>query len=379
MNRKKNDEQSLVDAYLERSVWPSDNRWVTDDGIRPFKRIESVVKKIGKSKDVLFYERAKRKGGKLELGCDPLGMELVRLIGTDHYALRREFADHDFNPYISMYFKSYDALPLLLNLKAIDAAEVQELVRVLNGFVNEIRNALGQKEFRAKVSNFNRGARKNFSGTMEGIAKVFKKRGRLLIARVDFFMLEQHKLKVSSLEFKHYWDQLLYRLKSHSSFKARLMWCVTKREYGMLRGFHIHGLFFFDGSLVKSGFYVAKQIGELWKTEITGGRGHYYNCNADIEGYFYRGIGMVHRSDERALIGITKIISYLTKVDYLMKIAFNDGCRNFRRSEILKIADTPEIPKKKKSSKLTLHELIQSKVKPVLTRVAPNQHLVRGA
>lgn len=89
-------------------------------------------------------------------------------------------------------------------------------------------------------------------------------------------------------------------------------------EYGTLTGYHFHLLLFFDGHKQWNGKALGFLLGEVWKNEITEGRGRYFNCNALK--YAENGIGMIwHYEMAKREILKKKVISYLTKTDFWLK------------------------------------------------------------
>ncbi|MCF5053071.1 hypothetical protein GIW50_07420 [Pseudomonas syringae] len=95
-------------------------------------------------------------------------------------------------------------------------------------------------------------------------------------------------------------------------------------------------LLILGGAEVRSDFYKAQQIGELWE-QLTAGRGYYYSCNAEKDQYGDEvGIGTIRRDDIQARTKVVKAMHYLTKDTQYLHLkparakAFRTGC--IRRS-----------------------------------------------
>lgn len=83
-------------------------------------------------------------------------------------------------------------------------------------------------------------------------------------------------------------------------------------EQGKINGFHIHGIFLFDGSRSCRDVHKGFEIGGLWQ-EITNGLGKYENCNAQKDKYRDLGIGMIHRDVPHEFANAVRVSQYLTK------------------------------------------------------------------
>lgn len=135
---------------------------------------------------------------------------------------------------------------------------------------------------------------------------------RSVVVRVDLHYLSvvQARLRVEAV----FEDQgrLAREIEGNPIFD-HLTGYICSVEQGKARGFHIHAAFFFNGAGIRSDFYKARQIGELWE-QITRGQGYCHRCNDDKEGYGDDlGIGVINRDDFRMRRGCIKAMRYLAK------------------------------------------------------------------
>ena len=110
-------------------------------------------------------------------------------------------------------------------------------------------------------------------------------------------------------------NNLLNNRRSKKTLFENNIGYIIKKEHGENgKGVHGHAYLFYDGNKVQKEVYIAKQIGEYWKNNITKGKGVYYNCN--VKEYKNRGIGMLdYKDEEKIKILKENAISYLLKTD----------------------------------------------------------------
>jgi len=91
-------------------------------------------------------------------------------------------------------------------------------------------------------------------------------------------------------------------------------------------------IFFLDESNHRQDIKIAESIGEMWKHEITQGKGIYWNCNAKKKHYEKNGrvaTGKIKHDDHELRENLNIMASYLTKPDYFVKLTLSDGARAF--------------------------------------------------
>ena len=115
-------------------------------------------------------------------------------------------------------------------------------------------------------------------------------------------------------------------------YKKNLVGYVWKLEYGADKAFHYHMIFFFFFSNHRQDVKIAKSIGEMWKHEITNGKGIYWNCNAKKKHFEKNGriaTGKIKHDDQKLRENLNLMASYLTKPDYFVKLTLSNGTRTF--------------------------------------------------
>lgn len=108
---------------------------------------------------------------------------------------------------------------------------------------------------------------------------------------------------------------------------------ILKIEYGLQKGYHAHLLLLLNGRQHQQDISIARRLGEKWASEITQGKGTYWNCSANKGRYRHKAIGMIHRS-ENIKINLLKsqVLTYLVKHDIPLEVFQQKPFRKFRPS-----------------------------------------------
>jgi hypothetical protein len=142
-----------------------------------------------------------------------------------------------------------------------------------------------------------------------------------MVVRVDLGYL---KSAASVITIDHVYDHLEHFLSMrswHAVFE-HLVSYAWSLEQGERHGFHIHCVFYFDGSKKCRDVYKAQEICELWMTAIAPSVGYAYNCNRHKANYDAEkiGIGVIARVDESLCSNTVKSVQYLTKTSQFLRI-----------------------------------------------------------
>lgn len=145
---------------------------------------------------------------------------------------------------------------------------------------------------------------------------------RINIVRVDLSYLEN---QVSPVSIDLVYDHLekLLSLKNYNQIFYGLVNYVWSVEQGRGQGFHLHLIFYFDGSKMRADANKGFEIGRLWSSDITQGLGKAFNCNYRKEeryGKDRNGIGMVDRMDDKACLNAIEELTYLAKDSQYLRI-----------------------------------------------------------
>ena len=141
---------------------------------------------------------------------------------------------------------------------------------------------------------------------------------RLLFIRIDLKYAQQTSHHVSIENFDDHMSKLRELIGNKKTCFEHLQgnaWAIE--QGGVNGGLHCHLLLMFDGSKRDNDWYIAKEVGEKWKT-ITGGLGEYYSYHdperkQKYQQYGKLGIGMIHRDNPQEVENAVRSALYLTK------------------------------------------------------------------
>lgn len=147
------------------------------------------------------------------------------------------------------------------------------------------------------------------------IDALIENNSKICTIRIDLGYGTPYANKVTLNDMNKDINNLLNNRRSKKTLFENNIGYIIKKEHGENgKGVHGHAYLFYDGNKVQKEVYIAKQIGEYWKNNITKGKGVYYNCN--VKEYKNRGIGMLdYKDEEKIKILKENAISYLLKTD----------------------------------------------------------------
>lgn len=305
--------------------------------ILELRGIERLIREIAESQDILFsINTQSRSGGKVS--CGRLGRSFVARLKKGVSMFKQNLPHHEVNPYVELFFKLVDDFRRLyhfVNLDAMRGVEAENFVRTMNDLASKARSELSSDSFKAIIKRFKKASLKRSKSLDNYIDALFEKHARMLVLRIDLsyvggYLNGREDFGVDIKKVKRHWSKMqkdLYKEASVSGFLG----FACKLEYGYLKGFHLHLLLFYNGSIHRQDGDLARMIGEYWRDSVTGGRGRFFNCNASKDKYKEVGIGMISfdQSDKiRVLKG--KVAAYLTKIDYWVRLSSASGRSFFR-------------------------------------------------
>ncbi len=170
---------------------------------------------------------------------------------------------------------------------------------------------------------------------------LFERYSRLVVLRVDFLYQKKFSDSITIAEVA---DDLAHFQENRRCNKILrfMVGFVTKIEYGIEKGLHVHVIMLFDGSRRDGRKHVqlAMQIGEYWKEVVTKGRGDYWNVNAKIEDFKRLnrcGIGLFNASDTDLRENLKKyVVGYLCKSSQYVRFKDREKTRLIRRGVLPK-------------------------------------------
>lgn len=287
--------------------------------------------------------------GRIVCACDPdaknytsillLSNSVVsQLFGWCEW-LETEFPAEDFpyaeiNPFADHFYRVAEQLGLKTSMRRFEAAMrdngqlAMAMCDKLNKLVSEMREIHVHPEIKKLRHNGIRTGKADYKSLIEYQARLFEIYAHLLVVRVDFGYKKKVSSSILPTDFLAHLKKFRASLQVHSVFE-HLVGYAMKIEHGAERGFHVHGLFFFDGSKVQQDVLRGKMIGRHWERLIPDDMGHYFNCNAKRL-KFYDALGMVRYHDIEKRQGLIYLIQYMMKTDSAARIMLGKS-RTFLR------------------------------------------------
>lgn len=139
---------------------------------------------------------------------------------------------------------------------------------------------------------------------------------KLLVLRIDFGWKERIQDDVTFKKMKAHHAQLMKGF-HHDKDLPNIVGYLWKLEFGEKKGYHYHCIFFMDGNKFQSDTHYAEMIGQRW-TEITLGKGYYFNCHRDKIKYRHLAIGIARHSDQTFFDNLDQVLVYICKQDQFL-------------------------------------------------------------
>jgi hypothetical protein len=247
-----------------------------------------------------------------------------------------------FSPQVSLFFDSAQRLGMMnvaMNVKSHDFhMECNRwAIDLFNALVEDIRARVQSREFKKEVRSREYGCVRNYRSTRKYVHALFEKYSRLLVLRVDLSFKSRQlcadgPVTVGAAQ-KHL-ERFLNARRSNRVFKD-LVGYVWKLEFGNLKGFHYHCIFFLRGSDARKDEFRASEIGKYW-IKVTEGVGCYHNVNAKKRNYerFGIGVGMIDHTDVEMRENLMRIVGYFFKKEQFLSEKFKKKTRVFGRGEM---------------------------------------------
>lgn len=248
------------------------------------------------------------------------------------------FPVHEVNPYIEVFYKCVSKVEDSFisggwaGLIDEDASRFSEM---MNSLVCFARYEMSGKAFKKIKRRFAKAANKRSESLDKYIDALFEEHSRLLVVRVDLsyrhdFFEKDDEFDEKLALVKFHWAEMQKNLYKGKPVDG-LLGFACKLEYGQLKGFHLHLLLFYNGSVRRQDGVLARMVGEHWRDSVTAGAGAYFNCNAVKSKYRHLGIGMINFDQEEYVNALKRrVASYLTKVDYWVRLSPAKGRAFFR-------------------------------------------------
>ena len=316
---------------------------VEESLVLELRSIEKLMCELADSKGFLFSSYTHQLYG-VKVKAERLGRYFVDKLKRGKGMLEQYFPCHVVNPYVEVFFRCVDRVDELHSLRvwrdlrngAAEAFSVR-----MNDLVEFVRLELASDAFKAVLKRSRKASVKRVNSLEGYIDALFAKHSRMLVVRVDLsyqsgFVSGREDFYGDVSKVKVHWAKMQKDL--HKGIPVDgLLGFACKLEYGQLKGFHFHLLLFYNGSNHRQDGVLARMVGEYWRDSITAGSGRYFNCNAVKDKYKYLGIGMISFNQlDRVSALKNRVASYLTKVDYWVRLSADSG-RSFFRGNMPKL------------------------------------------
>lgn len=350
-------EWEFIDAYKDKVV---EEFYDPIKGVRSlsgnvdgmlFSSVSKIMRAVSalekKSECIFRVESIERRG---EMVFSKTASSIISAVTINYVELERGMVMFKVNPYVSAFYECYkNVMPSSPHV--VDQSELPECFRKLNQFVDAVRERISSGAFKREISAHMRAVNKNYAGLLSYIDSLFARYSRLLVLRVDFsygkgkLEIEDYSqpndrldaLCVVTEQIVQHRIELIDYLKNKCP-ELGMVGYVWKLEYGREKGHHYHMMFFLDGAKVRQDIVIAKRIGEYWNNVITQGKGLYYNCNGNKDGYKHCGVGMISYNETEKLSRLKeKAAIYLTKADRYISACMPGNKRTFGKGNSPKI------------------------------------------
>ena len=289
---------------------------------RQLKRIACLVKQISEGDEKLF--EMVRVRNRVVIRPRGLGVALCSVIERGLDEVNEYFPCSVFHPYTGLLLDGVQKFPELEHMKPrlrfVPDNLASAVFTVLEKLVQELRSEARTSKFRARLDASRRRVQKNSASARRRFNRALSRHSKVLAIRLDL-VSGQEIADVRGITGSVGIEQARAEFAKFQRFTRETYPLIAMfgcLEYGLLTGIHFHVAILLNGHLKQRDIWIARQLGEHWKSVITEGRGRYYNCNAVR--FPERAVGMIRRSDYAKRRAFVKhVIGYLTKPDFWVR------------------------------------------------------------
>jgi hypothetical protein len=316
-----NDGEWTTNALGQAIVIPSDHYWRQD-----VIKCDQQLKRMGAMGGLLNSQRLIQPDAFgsdiVMLASDPL-LETLTTLYTVLVTLfhETEIGQHYRpSPYATRFLWAFGSCAYLREAgfhqpPTMSREMAEQTVMELNQRLSAWYQRLKQPDFTYECNRNRRNSRNNYQSLCKLIAALFDRYSRLQVIRVDLSYTAIDSPNIDYETARYHREQLCETFHKHALFH-QLIGFAWKLEWQPKKGFHYHFIFFFDGHQCREDITQARLIGEMWANAMTGGQGHYYNCNLDAEQrYCDNAMGCIDYHDFEKKRGLYWLAKYLTKID----------------------------------------------------------------
>lgn len=246
-----------------------------------------------------------------------------------------------YSPLAAFFFEEYSKHPISSypgSLSPCNFSELTIIGKLFDDFLSVMRKRAKEVGLKAKTRNWDNKPKRNRDELLRMTDEVFERRAKVLVVRLDF---NYHAAKLDEADLEKTLQALslggselkgrvpfsevqrdrsifLSRMKGKRSLFKDLLAYAWRIECTPVAGFHLHFIFFFDGSKVMKHEWMAQKIGDFWSHDITNGRGYAHNVNRhrrNLPRHLY-GVGMIdhHDTQKRGCL-VENVLSYFWKTN----------------------------------------------------------------
>ena len=299
------------------------------DLLKLYADAATICNAVVRSAEVLFHLKPISMGAdRALLVSEPLGK---RLLAWTQRALRgieilRETTNVGFeleaDPWARLLL-SFDVSFLPSSSREGWHAEVRGWATHLNHEVDRLRQTGRSVLFLKEIARRKRHSRDSAIALRQYLKALSLQYAKLLVLRIDFGYRYQPSSqalgpRVSPSAVQAHRGALIEYYQKQ--FAGVELGYISKTEFGLCKGPHLHTVFILDGSKVRSDISIAAMLGEHWRRVVTAGAGTYFNCNRIKTRYLNCGIGLVDYRSPTDWAGAEAMVEYITKPDYLVRV-----------------------------------------------------------
>ncbi|WP_369053182.1 hypothetical protein [Burkholderia gladioli] len=380
-------------TYSAKDRFEEDRAGAVGSISRDVSRIARCTKDMIDSERSLFSVKATENNAlpllpeRVELAPKPVGNDFLACMKIDLEYIVREYPIVRLNPYLDLFYRiayrdnseaagslSVFEMRRLAGMQhVLDDDELKVLAVRLDEVVNAIRDEGRGDAFQKLLRRYLRPAVENYRSLIALIRALQAKHHHLLVIRVDLSYVKACSASIPYDEVRSHRIAFRRYIKRCKRLEGAYLGCVLKLELGIEKGLHYHALVFVNGDVLHGDVDIAKELGEHWRTDITKGKGIYFNCNA--QRYDARGIGSVKYHDDKTRHNLeTRVAAYIAKPDFYIHSVKRGEDRTIWPS--LRPKDEP-VRRGRKRGKIDVAAILASKPLPLRPMRRPRSKAAR--
>lgn len=265
------------------------------------------------------------------------GQRLAAVCNIVNAAFLARHSQHAFNPWIEKMIAALVRWHPEHRFEASHRTISADDAKLLGRMARFVRLACRSRVFQREIQREQQLALQDYRSGCAYIMSVLMRHSRPLVLRIDLYYSGEGRETAFSEESRVAFERFLRTLR-REKIVPEVLGCLFSREVGAQRGAHFHLMVIMDGHKFRDADGYTRMIGECWIKSYAGrDRGTYFNCYTRRNEYEYNGLGLVHASDWKKLMGVRLALEYMTKPNYLIKPK-KDGRKNFRRSLVKNVS-----------------------------------------